>query len=567
MVSRVRCRFGSLSMKFHRTSIGLAVACLSALAVGAAAPVLAQPAAGYPVNAADVQAADWPARVGRLAEVQGAVWFYDREDGAWAQAQPNRPLTSGDRLSVEANGRALLRIGATSLRLSGGADLTLRRIDDQVIAIDLDGGSLALTVPAVDAATPLEVSTAEGRFTPRGAGLYRIDRRGDASEGSALRGQLVFDGSDSQLAVSAGQHAQFWLQGTPPSTHFRLLDLERDAFASWAQQGDVDIQRSQTARYVSPEMTGWEDLDRYGSWTNSPEYGHVWIPANVSASWAPYQDGRWVWALPWGWTWVDAAPWGFAPFHYGRWVRWGPRWVWTPGERGHRPHFAPALVSWTPPPQREWRDHRPPPPSRWVPLLPREVYRPPAHPVMPPAPRDRAIPLPPHRGQDHGRRVGDVPDRPWPIRPGFDRPNTGQPMGDRPGHDRGQGDRRPGNPPGVVTLPAVPAPSPVPQAAPQQPQVNFPAPQPHDRRVPRPPPNRQPPPAAPVVQPSPAPVVAPVIPHRPERTRPEVGHVEPRPQVSPPAAPPANPPAAAPEPRRRVPEQPEPQGQERKNQR
>lgn len=602
-------------MRFDTAPKALTLACLAAWAVSAAAPVLAQPANPYPLSVVAPQPADWPARVGRVAELQGMVWYYDREEGTWVQAQPNLPLTSGDRLSVEPGARALLRIGATSLRLGAATDLTLRRIDDQLMAIDLDGGSLAITVPGGDLRARMEVNTADGRFVPQSAGLYRIDRRGSASEGSALRGQLMFDSSDSQLPIGAGQHAQFWQQGMPPSTHYRTLPMDRDEFAGWVQRAEVDASRSQTARYVSPEMTGWEDLDRYGSWASSPEYGNVWIPANVTDNWAPYQDGRWVWAQPWGWTWVDAAPWGFAPFHYGRWVRWGLRWVWTPGEREHHPRFAPALVSWTPPPQREWRDHRPPPPSRWVPLLPHEVYRPQVQLAVPPVPRDRVVPLPPHRGADPGRREGDRPERTLPGRPawggqdgeraghdrpglnqpGADRPNTDRPNTDRPGSDRPNMDRpsdprRPGIPPAVPVQPQVQVQPPAQVTTPPTPVAP-----PHDRRVPRGPVARPQPPVAPTPAPQavpdaatqPAPrqppgnhrpgnvpaaqpgqgaVIAPPAPARAEPPRHEAVRGENKAPAAPVVTPPAVPPVAAPEARRRAPEQNE-SPPERKNQR
>ena len=67
------------------------------------------------------------------------------------------------------------------------------------------------------------------------------------------------------------------------------------------------------------------------------------LPLAVRADWAPYRHGRWAWVRPWGWTWIDAAPWGFAPFHYGSWVRYGGHWAWSPGPRGPRVRYAPAL--------------------------------------------------------------------------------------------------------------------------------------------------------------------------------------------------------------------------------
>jgi hypothetical protein len=96
---------------------------------------------------------------------------------------------------------------------------------------------------------------------------------------------------------------------------------------------------------VSPEMTGYEELDSYGSWRTVPNYGEVWYPRSAGAGWAPYRDGNWDWVDPWGWTWVDAAPWGFAPSHYGRWAYLDGGWGWAPGDYVAAPAYAAALVA------------------------------------------------------------------------------------------------------------------------------------------------------------------------------------------------------------------------------
>ena len=86
------------------------------------------------------------------------------------------------------------------------------------------------------------------------------------------------------------------------------------------------------ARYVSPEMTGAEDLDRYGAVGADAR-----IRRDLDAALGRRPTGRrtrtghWAWVRPWGWTWVDDAPWGFAPFHYGRWVYHRNAWCWAPG--------------------------------------------------------------------------------------------------------------------------------------------------------------------------------------------------------------------------------------------
>src|SRR5213078_4180683 len=102
---------------------------------------------------------------------------------------------------------------------------------------------------------------------------------------------------------------------------------------------------SPSARYVSPEVTGAEDLDRNGDWRETPRYGHVWVPHDVPPDWAPYSTGRWIFDPNYGWTWVDDAPWGWAPYHYGRWVYGDGFWGWAPGPVVVAPVYAPALVS------------------------------------------------------------------------------------------------------------------------------------------------------------------------------------------------------------------------------
>ena len=119
-----------------------------------------------------------------------------------------------------------------------------------------------------------------------------------------------------------------------------------DDWDQWCSSRDRREDQSQSARYVSREVSGYEDLDQYGRWENQADYGDVWYPTSVSAGWAPYREGYWAWIAPWGWTWVDEAPWGFAPYHYGRWAYVSNRWGWVPGPRGVRPVYAPALVAW-----------------------------------------------------------------------------------------------------------------------------------------------------------------------------------------------------------------------------
>jgi len=110
---------------------------------------------------------------------------------------------------------------------------------------------------------------------------------------------------------------------------------------------------------VGPSMDDFHSgLDRYGRWVDTPEYGWVWQPTDVSSRWQPYWDGHWVWTT-FGWTWVTDEPWGWATYHYGRWAPLaGAGWVWLPGRV-----WGPAWVAW------RWGGGY----AGWCPLGPRGV--------------------------------------------------------------------------------------------------------------------------------------------------------------------------------------------------
>lgn len=318
------------------------------------------------------EAEDPPGRVGRLGDTTGQVWLYTPDAGEWMSAQRNRPLTSGDRLSTDADARAEMRVGSTTVRLDAGTELEILRIDDEQILLQLHNGSVAVRLRHAEAAREFELRTAEGRFLAHRAGRYRFDRADDASHVTVWSGEALYEGPGSALTVNAGQRAEFWLEGQ--AAQYSITDPVRDEFASWSGERDRADERSASSRYVSPEMTGAEDLDRHGRWEQVPEVGTVWVPRVVPVGWVPYSTGHWAWISPWGWTWVDDMPWGFAPFHYGRWVVVHNRWCWSPGSYVRRPVYAPALVGWVDAGRIRTRHHGPH--VGWFPLAPREVYVP-----------------------------------------------------------------------------------------------------------------------------------------------------------------------------------------------
>lgn len=498
-------------------------------------------------------AEDPPGRVGRLADLQGSVYWFDQEQGQWAEAERNLPLTSGDRISTAAQGRAELRVGSSVLRLSGQTELELQRIDDERMVFRLHTGQLAVRLRTREMAEETELLTDEARLLPTRAGHYRLDRLDDRTLAGSWRGTLRVE--DSSLLVETGQRLEIWRtgrRGERGELRHEWAQLPDDAFASWALSEDSRDERTAASRHVSPEMTGAEDLERHGRWEEHPEYGALWLPFEVRAGWAPYRYGRWAWVRPWGWTWVDEAPWGFAPFHYGRWVHWRGRWGWLPGSYTARPVYAPALVAWVggSGPGVAWvalgpvdfflpwyrssprhRDHINTRPHR--PGQPSHPIRPPTGPIMygnqgtPGAvtvvPRDVLL----HRGSVGRALIDEPPDR--HLR-GSGRPSW------QPTEPPQREARPPGSPPPMLRTPPVPQPSASPIEVPHR-DARRPDQRPPERHTrdrlpmheapqdrapirPAPPPAVRVAPPVPTAPPAPAATPAPVRPTPPVMTAP-----------------------------------------------
>ena len=289
---------------------------------------------------------DPPGRVARLSFIEGSVSFQPGGEDDWVTAARNRPLVTGDSLWADEDSRAEIHLGSTTLRLGANTAITLLEASDRATQIRLAQGSLIVCVRHVDDEDSYEVDTPNLAFTVMQPGEYRIDvdPDGNRSQVIAWRGRGQAIGRDSSYTVVAGQHATFTGSDQLNYDHGQLP--ENDGFDNWALNRDQADDQSASANYVSRDMTGYEDLDAYGSWSYVDGYGMSWQPTDLAVGWAPYRFGYWAWVGPWGWTWVENEPWGFAPFHYGRWAYAGTRWVWVPGPSGVRPVYAPALVAW-----------------------------------------------------------------------------------------------------------------------------------------------------------------------------------------------------------------------------
>ncbi|MDE1010459.1 MAG: FecR protein [Paraburkholderia fungorum] len=312
----------------------------------AAQATFAQEAEQAPPGAA-TQNTDPPGRVARLNYTAGAVTTEPAGATDWSYAQINRPLTTGDQLWNDQNARSELHIGSTAVRLDQSTSLDILNLDDNSAQLKVAQGTLSARVRELAPGSSYEIDTPNLALGLNGPGDYRVDVAPDGSSTTVTvrSGSATVYGDSGQVPVAAGQQVRF--AGTNLQQVADNGAPGLDPFDQWAASRDAAEDRSVSARYVSRDIPGYQDLDANGTWQSSPQYGEVWVPRATPAGWAPYHDGHWVWQAPWGWTWVDDAPWGFAPYHYGRWAYVDDSWAWVPGPIvvSAPPVYAPALVA------------------------------------------------------------------------------------------------------------------------------------------------------------------------------------------------------------------------------
>jgi hypothetical protein len=296
---------------------------------------------------------DPPSRVARLAYLEGSISFQPGGTEDWVAAPLNRPITTGDQIWSDRASRAELQLDGSALRLSSNTSVSFLNLSDSVSQIQLSVGTLLVRVRRLDDNETYEIDTPNLAFSVLQPGVYRftVDESGTTTAITVRSGQGEVTGAGAAYSVYANETDVF--SGTDELVeNAQPYGPEQDSFEAWSGDRDRRSEYSDSARYVSSDVVGYEDLDGQGTWEPTPDYGTVWFPRGVETGWAPYHDGHWSYIEPWGYTWVDDKRWGFAPFHYGRWISVRGAWGWVPcpprteGAGYVRPVYAPALVAW-----------------------------------------------------------------------------------------------------------------------------------------------------------------------------------------------------------------------------
>ena len=194
------------------------------------------------------------------------------------------------RLSAPGSRRSSGTRGASQLRVRCGVVPSRRPVQ-----LRLSEGSLIIRLRYLGDQDNIEVDTPNLAFSLLRTGDYRIDVQPDLSATivTVRGGEGELTGPDQaftvrpgeQVSVTGNDHASYQTAGVPV---FDYLD-------NWSAGRDQREDRLPSARYVSTQMVGYQDLDQYGSWRTTPEYGAVWVPNNSPSDWAPLS--QWPLAL------------------------------------------------------------------------------------------------------------------------------------------------------------------------------------------------------------------------------------------------------------------------------
>jgi hypothetical protein len=290
-------------------------------------------------------------RVARVSLLQGEV-SYQRAGSTrndWFDATINTPLGENDQLYTGSGGRVEIQFTGRNLaRLDQHTNLRITQFTTGTTQLALSVGTATFRIESLDrrqfelvsAKDPdrdeplyFEVDTPTVAVTFLKDGSYRLNVLEDGTtEVIVRRGQAeVYNQAFGTIPVKQGR--RMIIEGSDVEA-WRVTKLEdKDEWDRWNDRRNDDLYARaelRSARYVPHGVAGLYELDYYGDWYDTPDYGWVWSPHIVTVGWAPYRFGCWRWYPSYGWTWISYEPWGWAPYHYGRWAYYRSRWCWVP---------------------------------------------------------------------------------------------------------------------------------------------------------------------------------------------------------------------------------------------
>ena len=289
------------------------------------------------------------AKVLRVKYTQGETFVKRSYDEGIEEATINLPIFEKDAIGTT-DGRLEIYLGRLNyLRLDYDTNVTAEKAPElrtTNMSFRLNNGGIYLDIANLDYDKDIEIQTPDCGIFLLNKGLYRINvnQQGN-TEIYVYKGIAEVAGDDYTRNVRTNQKIVMY-NGKVKERPFYFYSSEKDDFDIWNQKrnNSANYSRYASSRYLEAGYEDYEyELSRNGRWRYNNTYNsYTWMPYNISKSWRPYYNGRWIWNPYYGNVWTSYNPWGWYTSHYGRW-HWSTidGWYWIPGYR-----WSPAWVSW-----------------------------------------------------------------------------------------------------------------------------------------------------------------------------------------------------------------------------
>ena len=247
------------------------------------------------------------ARVVRISLITGDVSVKRNGSKDWERAQLNfaarrrrhdrnrhQRHRRGSRFKLDA--RNFVRLGANSM-------LQIVTLRDEGVALSLSEGTASVRLAKFDREHEyFEIDAPKSTLAAEKKGLYRIDVSRDGRVRLSARdgGTARIYSETSGFALRDGRTAELIYEGANAGDWEFVAANAADPWDLWVKERErylVERLRYDT-QYYDQYVWGAEDLDAYGDWAYTNDYGWVWRPhasvINTYSDWAPYRYGSWV---------------------------------------------------------------------------------------------------------------------------------------------------------------------------------------------------------------------------------------------------------------------------------
>jgi hypothetical protein len=199
---------------------------------------------------------------------------------------------------------------------------------------------LAYFTGAAEGKDTLMLAVPGAQVAIRQGARLRLEARDPWSLIADADGVARFSSPSAEFDLTAGQMVK--LDPARPARFFLNREIPPLETDRWSDERDKVLLSTTSGAHVPGLRYGLADLDAYGVWIQSADFGAVWKP-KAPAGWAPFRNGKWLWYDGLGYTWIGDDPWGWLPYHYGRWLQEETGWIWAPGQSVV---FKPGEVYW-----------------------------------------------------------------------------------------------------------------------------------------------------------------------------------------------------------------------------